>query len=295
MEAAGSWQGITVESKTDNRFDYCDFLNMGNYSRTDLGGIQLTGAKAGITHCKFTNGLGTGLRTSSGSSYSELSAFSNNVFEGYENEAPAVLNSSQSLSMLEKFDMTTDFTRNAKQYIEIRPNMTKDVTLSQSTVPYYFNNSGNAVGTINNTLTISEGVTIYIANGIDFNNGYGANNGRLMINGTASKKVRFTRLPGTSGYWYRVDFTGLKGSVINHCIFEYGGGGFMTGTGILAFGSSTDVTLNNVEINNADKYGVYMTSNYKLTHSNVTFSNNRLGNVFDRSTNPNGTVRNHFP
>ena len=295
VEAAGSWQGITIESKTDNRFDYCDFLNMGNSSRTDYGGMQLSGAKAGITHCKFTNGLGTGLYAVSGGSYAEFSAFDNNVFEGYENEAPVNLYTNQSLTLLEKFDMTSDFTRNAKQYIQVSPDMTKDVTLSQSTVPYYFLNNSNAVGTINNTLTINEGVTIYIANGIAFNNGFGVNNGRLMINGTASKKVKFTRLPGTSGYWDSVEFNGLKGSVINHCIFEYGGVAYLSGSGILALGSTTELTLNNVEINNSNNYGVYLSgTNYKLTHSNVTFSNNSLGNVYMDNW-PNSGVQSHFP
>jgi hypothetical protein len=295
VEAAGSWQGITVESKTDNRFDYCDFLNMGNSSRTDYGGMQLTGAKVGISHCKFTNGLGTGLRAMAGSSYSEFSAFDNNVFEGYENEPPVILMQDHSLSMLEKFDMTSDFTRNAKQYIQISPNITKDVTLNQTTVPYYFSSGiwSEIGGYLNNVLTINEGVTIYMANDIFFNYG-DPTDGRLMINGTASKKVKFTRLPGTSGYWNCIHFNGLKGSVINHCIFEYGGSSSEFGT--LFLYSRTELTLNNVEINNSNNYGVYLFNgpNYKLTHSNVTFSNNRLGNVYMDNW-PNSGVLSHFP
>jgi hypothetical protein len=118
-----------------------------------------------------------------------------------------------------------------------------------------------------------------------------------MINGTAEKKVKFTRLPSSSLYWERIDFCGLKGSVINHCIFEYGGGGVGVGVGMLYFDSSTELTLNNVAINNSDTYGVILAAKgYKLTHSNVTFSNNRQGNVMDWTVRPKpDEVHNHFP
>jgi hypothetical protein len=293
VEAKGSWQGITVESNTDNRFDYCDFLNMGSADSRTTGGMQLTDAKAGITHCKFTNGLGTGLRTSNNSGHCEFSAFNNNVFEGYENEPPVILTYDQSLTLLGKFDMTSDFTRNAKQYIEVRPYIDRDVTLNQTTVPYFFSHMINGgMGQLNNTLTINEGVTICMNSNIPFNSGSRINTGRLMINGTATKKVKFTRLPGSSGYWACIDFEGLKGSAISHCIFEYGD--FDKSHGILMLGGETSLTLNNVEINNSNGYGVRLYSGYQLTHSNVTFSNNGSGNVYNGIPNPS-VVQSHFP
>jgi hypothetical protein len=188
--------------------------------------------------------------------------------------------------------MTSDLTKNGKLYIEINPYYTKtDITLNQTTVPYYFNNRFF----IANNLTINEGVTIYIKGGNDLNDASNVNPGRLMINGTASKKVIFTRLPGTSLHWCRINFHGLKESVINHCIFEYGGGGAGVGFGTIYLNSTTELTLNNVAINNSDSYGAIIGQNgYQLTHSNVTFSNNRLGNVYDARPNPD-VVLNHFP
>ena len=287
FDSPGSWYGIRVESDTDNRFDYCDFLNIGSYERKGYSCLEVIGGRAGITHCTFTNGLGTGLYLgNSGSQSPELSAFNNNVFEGFNNEAPVFISSNQSLHLLEKFDMTSDFTRNAKQYIELRPYFTKDVTINPTTVPYYFVWGLNG-GDFGHTLTINEGVTIYLEEGFGFN-GYTAGSGRFIINGTASKKVKFTRLPGTSGYWHSIYFDGMQGSVINHCIFEYGGANFGAVYGNLVIFKSAELTLNNVEINHSDSYGVTILSDdYTLNHSNVTFFNSRLGNVWDRSVTPN--------
>jgi len=291
-EAKGAWAGITIESNTDNQFAYCDFLNVGNSARPDYGGLQFMNAKVGVTHCKITNGLGTGIRLSS----SELSAFNNNVIEGYADFPPMVLRGEYALKSVEKLDMTSDFTKNGKLYIEIDPYYTRsDITLNQTTVPYYFTDGPGSLSVLHNTMTINAGVTIYVRDGRDFNSGAGVNSGRLVINGTADKKVRFSRLPGSSLYWNRINFNGLKGSVINHCIFEYGGGGVGVGVGMLYINASTELTLNNVAINNSNSYGVYIRENgYQLTHNNVTFSNNRLGNVYDTRVNP-PVILTHFP
>jgi hypothetical protein len=288
-DAPGTWQGITTTSNTDNQFAYCDFLNMGHSDRTDYGGIQLSnGAKVGFSHCKFTNGLGTGLRASSYGGACQFTAFDNNVFEGYENNPPMVLTP---LALLEKFDMTSDFTKNAKQYIQVNPVITKDITINQTTVPYYFSDQ---IAELNNTLTINEGVTIYMKTGMysNFINSGGA--GRLVINGTASKKVKITRLPGNTTYWGTINFTGLKGSVINHCIIEYGGRDGLIGMLCCSGYESAELTLNNVEIKNAETYGATVSCGAKITHSNVTFSNCGLGNVHDFCSHPY-VIRTHFP
>ena len=113
----------------------------------------------------------------------------------------------------------------------------------------------------------------------------------LRFSQSSPKKVKFTRLPGASDYWGRIEFDGLKGSVIKHCIFEYGG---YDSASILYLNSFTQLTLNNVEINNSNSYGVRLLGEYQFTHSNVTFSNNRLGNIWDATKNP-AVVRSHFP
>jgi len=280
-EATGTWAGIEVRSNTDNQFAFCDFLNAGSFAGANSGSFYLFNAKAGFSHCKFTNGLGTGIYAGCDAiHYCEFSAFDNNVFQGYQNYPPMYLDCYQSLSMLEKLDMTSDFTNNAMKYIEINPDITKAVTLSQTTVPYYFSSS---IEGLEYTLTINDGVTVYVAGNNDFISTGHTQNGKLMINGTTAKPVKITRLPSSSNYWGGISFEGLKGSVLNNCILEYGGnisGAYHGNMIYITYGSQ--LTLNNVQLNNAQAYGVYINAcagEYVLTHSNVTFSGNGEGNV----------------
>jgi len=295
-EAKGTWGGINLESKTDNQFVYCDLLNAGYLYRTDCGAMYLVnGAQVGISHCKFTNGGGCGLVTNymDYGGVCQISAFDNNVFEDFEG-APVHIGN---LKQLEKFDMTSDFTKNKYPYIAIfKPLLGDNVTLNETTVPYYFGTgSGNKSLNLTHILTINAGITIYMGD----SQAIEGTAGKLIVKGTAAKKVKFTRYPGDADYyWSYVSFgTGLKGSVIEHCILEYGG---RTGTndGIILINQNTDLTLNNVEINNSEHYGVLIGNcGYILTHSNVTFSGNRDGNVWDKCNGglPGSVVRTHFP
>jgi hypothetical protein len=276
-DESGSWVGIRIETTTDNRFDYCDFVNMGNSNNSSTGGFWING-KVGFTHCKLSNGVGNGIYFHyDPQNISQLSVFTNNVIEGYG--TPVSNSSRNAVKILEKFDMTSDLTNNRNKYIGVRDaTMEESVTINRTTVPYYFSHGALHLETY--TLTINEGVTIYMAE----RNVISGNSGRLMINGTASNKVRFTRLPdGGAYFWNRIAF-GAPGSIIKHCIFEYGGGGSQY-VGALEIWSTANLTLENVAVNNAKYYGVYFHDNsgWTVNHSNVTFSGNGLGNVHLRS------------
>lgn len=274
-ESPGSWRGIYIKSNTDNQLAYCDFKNMGETQKDFEGGLQiLAGAKVGVSHCKFTNGRGTGVKIDKYGGSCQLSTFDNNVFEGYEYFPPVIINDSPSL--LEKFDMSSDFTNNSKKYIEIVPDeLLKDVAINQTTVPYYFS---YPIPNLGNTLTINEGTTIYLKDYLIENS-----SGRLVINGTADKQVKFTRLSGSSE-WNSVSKNKHNESVINHCIFEYGG---KNSDAMVTIWSTSKLTLNNVDFNNAQGYGIQIKDceGYQLTHTNVNFSNNGKGNVLDCNGN----------
>ena len=284
VEAKGSWSGIYLQSNTDNQFAYCDFLNVGRTNRQEDGAMYLTrGAKVGITHCKFTNGFGYGLNIADYGGVCQISAFNNNVFEGFE-LSPVMIN--ENLKQLEKFDMTSDLTKNNKPYIDVYRTdvyMNENVTLNQTTVPYYL----KGTLALKNTLTINEGVTLYMSDG----GAIAGSTGKLIINGTATKKVTITRMPDIGNYyWGNLQFD-LPGSVIKHCIIEYGGKHAQHGM-VYAASNFTDLTLDNVAINNSNTYGFtfyYTVVDKIINHSNVTFSNNRDGNV-----NRNGKVSSHF-
>ena len=282
----GSWEQLRIQSSTDNQFAYCDFINGGksaNINSGTFGVLQLFNAKVGIQHCTISGGLGTGIYNydDSGKPSTQFTAFNNNVIEGFESFAPVTIGScNEVLSLIEKFDMTSNFANNTIKYIQLNslPYTSKNTSLNKTTVPYYFS---AGMEQMNFVWTINKGVIIYVATDKHFCNRSG--NGSILINGTADEKVRITRLPGTTGYWGRMHFDGLKGSEFNHCIFEYGGldgGGWY---GMLNMHNTTDLKLNNVEINNSYNYGVHLTgcSSYRLQHSNVTFKDNEKGNVWN--------------
>jgi hypothetical protein len=279
----GSWAGITIETNSDNQLAYCDLVNAGNTNRSDYAGLSVHEGKVGIQHCKFTNGLGYGIRLSSMSNtLCVLSAFSNNVVEDYE--TPVIMSTRSQMKLLESFDMTSDFTKNKNRYIELSPSsLEENVVVNQTTVPYFFN--GGYLNLRSFRLTINEGVTIYMSSG----QGIESQTGTLIINGTPSKKVKFTRLPDGGSYYWRSIACGLPGSVIKNCIFEYGG---QNGTydAIMMIDRNAELTLENVEINNSQNYGVHLRDcNLRLIHTNVTFSGNGKAAVYDYCPSPHTT------
>ena len=271
----GSWRGINVESMTDNQFSYCDFLNAG-LNMVSSAALYLFHAKASITHCKFTNGKGYGLYMHNFGKDVQLTAFNNNVFEDFD-EAPLYIYFAKLDKQLDKFDMTSDFTKNKKAYIQLNtPTMDGDATINQTTVPYYI----DWWLEINHTLTINEGVTLYMAEG-GILAGDPHTYSRLMINGTAAKKVKITRLPGETYHWCCIHCDWIPGSVIKHCILEYGGTYVY---GVIFLPVHSNLTLDNVEFRHTGTYDAVIPAGSRyidiyVKHSNITYSR-PSGNVY---------------
>jgi hypothetical protein len=290
----GSWDKIGVYSDTDNRFAYCDFINGGCWEKEHEGGVlDLWGAQVGFSHCKISGGKGTGIYTTSYAiGACRFTTFDNNVIEGFDNFPPVVFRGNETLGLIEKLDMTSDFSNNAKPYVAVQPVSTKDVSISRTTVPYLFLWPGLYV-IEDYTLTINEGVTVYVDEDTDFHT-WGAEEGipgGLVINGTAANKVRITRLPGSTYHWGCFSWDNLIGS-ITHCIIEYGGKEGITGLNPTAMIYAThwgSMTLNHVEINHSAGYAAYFRGGWcpDITHTNVSFSGNAGVNIFAN----HGTVK----
>jgi hypothetical protein len=271
----GSWGRIDINTNTDNQFVYCDFINAGGDAGKCAVRCWVGENQIGMSHCKISGSAGWGLVVYENTRFT---AFDNNVIENCD-DVPVWMRGSW--KQLEKLDMTSDFTNNPKQYIEVLPNQfhSEDAVINQTSVPYYFSNSCDC---LNKKLTINAGVTIYMGTDENLTGSSSVNQGVILINGTAEKPVTFTRLPGTTGYWGSVYFRGLIGSRIENCIFEYGGN--HNDGGMIEIASESDLTLTNVVIRNSYNYGVRIDTwgnTYRLTHTNVTFSNNYKGNVYD--------------
>jgi len=276
----GCWDKITVYTISDNQFEYVDFINGG--SNTDRGVLHLDGAKVGISHCTFIGGFNYGIQfaISSGGGMREtnLTAFDNNTISNMDN---APIYADRQLTIFSKFDLTSVFTGNTKQYIEVYPphTLNTDATINEASVPYYFNSN---IHDINTHLTIKAGVTIYVAqSGYLFAYGTAGHTGYITISGTAEKPVTFTRLPGTTYHWGGINIGLLPGSVIEHCIIDYAGGQMSGKNNVAAlnlnnFGTpGLNLTLRNLTIRNSLQYAIELDANHKngITYSNVTFEN----------------------
>ena len=287
----GSWGLIDIHTATDNKFEYCDFINGGGAGGQAACVIRCwtEATQIGISHCKISGSPYQGLVMYENN---RVTAFDNNVIENCD-DVPVWIRGE--LKMLEKFDMTSDFTNNTKQYIHVSQSSdhTEDATINRTSVPYYFHSSCEL---LNALLAINEGVTIYMGDNVGILKWSATGSGRLVINGTPENKVKFTRLPGTTQYWSTICFKGLIGSEIKNCIFEYGGKRDGA-AGMIELFDNADLTLTNVEFNNSYNYGVILGTggcNFRLVHNNVTFADNYLGNVYNKCNDP-ATVDENLP
>jgi hypothetical protein len=276
-----AWNGMTINSNTENELRYCDFINGGKLSNGPYAVLNLNGASVGISHCRLSGGMMNGIRMSNGDGRScVLTTFDNNVIEGME-QSP-IRTTAYGFVALGKLDLTSNLADNVNPYIYVDcPNtLTADATLNETSVPYYLS---YPVAELRAKLTINAGVTIYMPENGNFINGGVSNaNGNLMILGTAEKPVTFTRLPNSVYHWNCIVIDRLAGSVIEHCNIDYSGVGAGTSVTKAAFylgGSNTSLTMRNVHISNSANFGIHLASGYGLTHSNVTFANNASGNV----------------
>jgi hypothetical protein len=281
----GSWDGVYVKTDKENQLIYVDFINGGKRTDNNTGVLNIDdnnvdAAKAGISHCTISGGLLHGLYLSDNS---QLTAFDNNKIENV-NAEPVYLWGQ--LARLAKFDLTSDFTNNAKPYIFVRVNspLNEAATLNETSVPYYIGRG--SIDDLRANLTINAGVTIYMCENAAISTGTNAaNTGKLVINGTPEKPVTLTRLPGTSYYWNSVNFRLFVSHQIRNCIIEYSGhwsGGGHQGSIATSRsqGESGVLELENVAVRNSEKYGIALQNKQEIAHTNVTFANNASGNVY---------------
>ncbi|MDR2205025.1 MAG: DUF5018 domain-containing protein [Flavobacteriaceae bacterium] len=281
----GSWQYIDIYSSTDNTFKYCDFINGG--SGTGWGVVNNYGgnAKVSMENCNISGSLGYGYYISS-TNVQAVMEFKNNTITGCD-KAPVYVNT---IYNAQKFDATSIMTGNVNDYVHIAnvemSSSGSNVTLNKTSVAYYFAGSSK----VYKLLTINQGAKIYM-NVNSYLDIYDSSGGALVVNGTATEPVTFSRAPGGANYYWGAAFGGIViegngGSSLTWCVIEHVAGN----GGINIWNSASNVDLNNVTIRNNQKYGVYFGGNGTVTHSGVNdkFSNNALGNVrlYDGTVSP---------
>jgi len=281
------WGTVQVNTNSDNEFKYCEFINGGNgyFGTLSMRNIGSSAPRISVQYCTITGSKKYGFDTY-GNDFT-IDAFDHNTITGGD-DAPVYL---YNLKMAAKFDMTSNLTGNANDYVAIERNENEvNTTLNQTTVPYYCIGSW----TISKTLIINEGVTICMHTDKSWSD---SEMGKIVVNGTEAKPVTFTRLPGMTYYWGYyggLRFSRNNGSELNWCIIEY-----VKGTDQAAISMSYEgaITLNNCTIRNNQGWGVNKGRgnhcNVIVNHSgtNERFANNASGNV----VLCNGDVVNELP
>jgi hypothetical protein len=274
----GSWQGITVETNTENQLKYVDFINSGSFSQTGVIYLVMSGARLAVDNCTISGSKGSGVFLENNDNLL-LTSFKNNKISGCDN-TPLHLYGAYNLAVLDK---TSDLTGNAVNYVEMHSVAEVDannLTINPTTVPYYFI-AGVRVSA-SKTLTINAGTTIYIGNDREFQLYDGSH---LVVNGGtgAGEKVTFTHLLGSTAYWQGFDFFDSHGNVLKNCLIEYGGNPNNDANIYADYRSS--MSLENVELNHSKQYGfkfnnaIGTSDAAQVTAVNVTFSGNAGGNV----------------
>ncbi|MDR0874557.1 MAG: right-handed parallel beta-helix repeat-containing protein [Prevotellaceae bacterium] len=275
----GSWQGITVETNTENQLKYVDFINGGSFSQTGVIYLVMSGARLAVDNCTISGSKGSGVFLENNDNLL-LTSFQNNKISGCDN-TPLHLFGAYNLAVLDK---TSDLTGNAVNYVEMHSTFEVDaqnLTINPTTVPYYFN--AYAKVSASNTLIINAGTTMYFHADVSFQVNDGAH---IVVNGGTGvgEKVTFSHLPNSTAYWQGFEFFDSHGNILKNCLIEYGGNP-NNDANIYAYARSS-MSLENVELNNSKMYGFkFINSSYppdmaQVTSVNVTFSGNAGGNVF---------------
>ncbi|MDR1860856.1 MAG: DUF5018 domain-containing protein [Bacteroidales bacterium] len=270
----GSWERVEIYGYTDNIIEYTDFVN-GGYS-TSYGVIWTdNNTKLSMNNCLIDGGKAYGLYCDPGT---EIPSFSTNTIKNCD-KAPVLF---YSISTAAAFDMTSDFTGNTNDYVEIGSGaVAASLSIKQINVPYYV----SAGFSVNAQLSIGAGATFWMGNNIGIN--ITSPNGRLNITGTSANHVKFTRPTGTSYYWDNIELYTL-GNTFDYVDFDCGGNSSSYGT--IWIDNNLSLALSNSSVKNSRYWGIVMDPSSSITCTAVTFSNNASGHVKLPSGQPSSAI-----
>ena len=264
----GSWDQVSIySSRSDNQFEYVQFINGG--SREDWAVVMLYyNAKLKMNNCLIDGSLGSGAMATDASQ--KFTSFENNTIKNCEKYPVRVAD----LSQCSVLNETSQLSQNSLPVVWVFSlNMTADFTLNKTTVPYAFEYSSY----VEKNLTIGKGVQLLFSTDTWMNV---VNSGKLQVNGTAAEPVLFSKLSSNASNWEGLYIANDKDNTLNHCIIEYAGSNSSFKCNVVLEYSSK-LIMNNVTLRNSRYYGIGIHDDSMITHSNVSFSGNPSGNVYN--------------
>ena len=264
----GSWDGVSIySSRSDNQFEFVQFINGG--SDNDWAVVVLFyNAKLRMNNCLVDGSLGCGVMTTDFSQ--DLSSFDYNTIKNCDKYPLSI----EDLAQCRVLNETSSLSLNARPMVGVfGMNMTEDFTLNKTTVPYTLEYSFY----IEKNLTIGKGVQLLFSADTWMNV---VNSGRLQVNGTAAEPVLFSKLSSNASNWEGLYIANDKDNTLNHCIIEYAGSNSSFKCNVVLEYSSK-LIMNNVTLRNSRYYGIGIHDDSMITHTDVSFSGNPSGNVYN--------------
>ncbi len=285
----GTWLGLYIISNSpSNAITHCTISGAGSnsFNGHDIkAGLRLEpSSKLVLNHTTVSNSGRDGIFINSifSTSTDPFSAFSNNNFES--NEGYAIVVPASALKSLG--DINTVYSGNTYNTIKVMDGrLVGDHVWSKTSVPYtisgnvevgYYENMGN--------LTIREGVNLKMAsNSALFTGAYSG--GYIKISGTESERVVIEGSQGLAGSWKGITFdnNNTENSITNADI-RHGGQAPFNGTLAktnIAVTINSKATLTNLTVSHSDGYGIVKKPSSDVAISNVTYSDNRLGDLHE--------------
>jgi len=280
IPANNSWDGFRFYHGTNNtEFDYCTFEYGGGSGSYNM--IYMDDCPVSFTNCTFQKSAGVAINVINDAYFT---AFNRNHLEEIESYPMSVY-----ADQIHTITGNNTYVTSLGILIPNDRDLRKqgEFTWTNQGIPYYsegtirFGSEGS--GTI---LHINKGCVFRFLQNAQWDIAYWGNEyASIIADGTADEPILFTSasVSPSAGDWKSINlYSGTINSSINHCIFEYAGGGYFDG--LLSIEESS-VGITNCTFRNSSSKGITMLSKALFSDfGGNSFENN---NSFAISIEPN--------
>lgn len=277
--SVGSWDNVYINStRNDNQFEYVTFLNGGKGGAWN-NAIVLNEGKISMKNCVIDGAAGDGIYLYGGT----FSAFENNTIKNVT-KYPVV---ASRLDRINNWASNNTYIQNGNNYIMIEGGYSyhdQDFTVSNQGIPYYMTDGLDFSSEQSVQITFTPSTVMLFAAEKGF---YIDENIKIVAQGLPTNPIIFRGFHQEVGFWAGVrQYSERQGNIFDYCTFSDGGcnSGWTTNFCMyLSYESKTTIT--NCTFADSDFYGVVLANpgnaNFRLTSSNNTFLNCRVGNVYN--------------
>jgi hypothetical protein len=264
----GAWAGIRYRSnRADNLIEYVHIINAGNTNSEAALYLEYT-ARVSVKNTMITRSLEYGVLVWGG----KFSEFSNNTISECE-KAPIW---ADRVEVLGTINNSNAFINNGNPFVLIQYSSSPEIdfTLKKLSIPYLFRD-GLA---IDKTFTLEAGtqMLMYLNTEISI-----YENGRMIANGDAQNPIHIRGALDEPGSWKGIVINSNRDNTFNHCFIRNGGSDTWWISAAIHMYGNTRLTIHNTNIAKSTTYGIHFDYNCSITHSNVSFTDCAMGNVYD--------------